>query len=158
MAVAQAGYVTQIYAQIGAEPFGRGGISLRELYSSQLFRKLLKPQAVRAAAYGFTKVLYVCCNDDAIYVLFMPGDIGEPRSLYCEIVITEESVDAIVCDDDYCSTFDLSHLAGVCPNYVARVNGIIRARDDRAAVVAALLPRPIATKIAREMSIEYAPV
>lgn len=149
-------YVTQIYAQIGASDYA--AISLQKLYSSQLFRKLMKPQVARAAAYGFIDIMYVFCCDSAIYAMIKPAAVGNSRGFYCEIVITEDSADAIVSNDYYNTEHNLSDFADAYPDYVARLNKIIRARDDRAGVVAALLPRPIAAKIAREMSIEHMPV
>ncbi len=158
MSIARIGYVTQIYAQIDAGVSDLINISIQKLYSSQLFCKLMRPQVARAAGYGFITIMYVFCDDDTIYVLIKPAAIGKPREFYCEIVITEDSIDTIVGGDYYITKHNLSEFADAYPNYVAWLNEIVRARDDCAAVVTALLPQPIAAKIAREMSIEYAPV
>lgn len=117
----------------------------------------MTPQIARAAACGFIRVTSACCDVDIICVVITFGSIGGIVGLYCKIVITEESVDAII-GNYFGEDLDLSYFADVYPYYVEWLARLIRVRDDRAEMVAALLPRPIAAKIAREMSIEYAPI
>lgn len=115
----------------------------------------MKPQVARVAAYGFTKVFSACCDADIICVVVRFGSIGGIVGLCSNIIITEESVDAIV-GNDYGEDFDLSYFADNHTYYLKWLDGLIHSRDECAKVVTELLPRPIAAKIAREMSIEYA--